>query len=436
LAQLVLPLFGNLANKALSLTYLFDAKLVSAYIVLYLMTGLLAGFYPALVLSGYDPVQTLYSRFQISGKNYVQKSLVVLQFILASFLIIATLIIYEQFIFLTKTNLGYDDSNLVITEVPDTKRADATAFKNELMKDPDIVGVSAKNWGNMQATTMNVADSGINFRYETVDENYLPLLKIPLIAGRNFSSSFSTDTALSVIVNESFVKAMHWKNPIGEVVNMDWGSIIRYHVIGVVKDYHFASLNDKIWPQLFTSTFTSTFGTYYIKIRPGSETTSLKWIQNLFQQFYPTEPYSYVFKNEENRKEYADIEKWKQIILFGALFTIFISCIGLFGLSVLSAEKRTKEIGIRKVLGASVHDIVRTLSTDFIKLVVFALVLSSPLAYIAGNKWLQNFPYRIVISPLIFIVASLLVVFISLFTVSFQSIKAAVANPVESLRTE
>ena len=436
LAQLVLPLFGNLANKALSLTYLFDAKLVSAYIVLYLMTGLLAGFYPALVLSGYDPVQTLYSRFQISGKNYLQKSLVVLQFILASFLIIATLIIYEQFIFLTKTNLGYDDSNLVITEVPDTKRADATAFKNELMKDPDIVGVSAKNWGNMQATTMNVADSGINFRYETVDENYLPLLKIPLIAGRNFSSSFSTDTALSVIVNESFVKAMHWKNPIGEVVNMDWGSIIRYHVIGVVKDYHFASLNDKIWPQLFTSTFTSTFGTYYIKIRPGSETTSLKWIQNLFQQFYPTEPYSYVFKNEENRKEYADIEKWKQIILFGALFTIFISCIGLFGLSVLSAEKRTKEIGIRKVLGASVHDIVRTLSTDFIKLVVFALVLSSPLAYIAGNKWLQNFPYRIVISPLIFIVASLLVVFISLFTVSFQSIKAAVANPVESLRTE
>ncbi|HEY4877412.1 MAG TPA: ABC transporter permease, partial [Puia sp.] len=191
--QLLLPLFSDLANKVLSLSYLFDAKLVAGYIVLYIITGLLAGFYPALVLSGYNPVQTLYSRFQIAGKNYLQKSLVVLQFTLASFLIIATLIIYSQFNFLTKTSLGYDDSNLVITEVHDTKRADATTFKNELMKNPNIVGVSAKNWGIMQAITKNVVDSGINFRYETVDENYLPLLKIPLIEGRNFSPAFAAD---------------------------------------------------------------------------------------------------------------------------------------------------------------------------------------------------------------------------------------------------
>ncbi len=436
LAQSVLPLFGDLANKALSLSYLLDAKLIIAYIVLYIITGLFAGFYPALVLSGYSPVQTLYSRFQIAGKNHLQKSLVVLQFTLASFLIIATLIIYSQFNFLTKTNLGYDDSNLVMTEVHDTKRADATTFKNELMKNPNIVGVSAKNWGIMQAITMNVVDSGINFQYETVDENYLPLLKIPLVAGRNFSSAFSSDTAQSVIINESFVKAMHWKNPIGEVVNLDWGVIERYHVIGVVKDYHFASLNDKIVPQLFTSKSSSTFGTYYIKIKPGSETISLKWIQKLFAQFYPTGPYSYVFKNDENRNQYANVEKWKQIILFGAALTIFISCIGLFGLSVLSAEKRTKEIGIRKVFGASVQDIVTILSTDFIKLVVMALVIASPLVYMTANKWLQNFPYRITISWWFFASAGILVMLIALFTVSFQSIKAAIANPVKSLRTE
>jgi len=436
IVQLVLPLFSDLANKVLSLSYLFDVKLVSGYVVLYIITGLLAGFYPALVLSGYNPVQTLYSRFQIAGKNYLQKSLVVLQFTLASFLIIATLIINSQFNFLTKTNLGYDDSNLVITEVHDTKRADATTFKNELMKNPNIVGVSAKNWGIMQATTMNVADSGINFRYETVDENYLPLLKIPLVTGRNFSPSFSSDTAQSVIVNESFVKAMHWKNAIGEVVNLDWGVIERYHVIGVVKDYHFASLNDKIVPQLFISKSSSTFGAYYIKIKPGSETASLKWIQKLFAQFYPIDPYSYVFKNDENRKEYADVEKWKQIILFGALLTIFISCIGLFGLSILSAEKRTKEIGIRKVFGASVQDIVTILSADFIKLVVIALVIASPLVYIAANKWLQNFPYRITISWWFFASAGILVMMIALVTISFQSIKAAIANPVKSLRTE
>jgi putative ABC transport system permease protein len=436
IAQLVLPLFSDLANKVLSLSYLFDVKLVTGYIVLYIITGLLAGFYPALVLSGYDPVKTLYRRFQIAGKNYLQKSLVVLQFTLASFLIIATLTIYAQFNFLTKTNLGYDDSNLVITEVHDTKRADATTFENELMKNPNIVGVSAKNWGLMQAITKNVVDSGINFRYETVDENYLPLLKIPLIAGRNFSPSFSSDTAQSVIVNESFVKAMHWKNAIGEVVNLDWGVIERYHVIGVVKDYHFASLNDKIVPQLFVSKSSSTFGTYYIKIKPGSETASLKWIQKLYAQFYPIDPYSYGFKNDENRKEYAHVEKWKQIILFGAILTIFISCIGLFGLSILSAEKRTKEIGIRKVFGASVQDIVTILSADFIKLVVMALVIASPLVYIAANKWLQNFPYRITMSWWFFALAGILVMLIALFTVSFQSIKAAVANPVKSLRTE
>jgi len=436
LVQLVLPLFSDLANKALSLSYLFDTKLVAGYIVLYITTGLLAGFYPALILSAYDPVKTLYSRFQIAGKNYLQKSLVVLQFTLASFLIIATLIIYAQFNFLTKTNLGYDDSNLIITEVHDTKRADAMTFKNELMKNPNIVGVSAKNWGIMQATTMNVVDSGINFRYETVDENYLPLLKIPLIAGRNFSPALSSDSAQSVIVNESFVKAMHWKSAIGEVVNLDWGVIERYHVIGVVKDYHFASLNDKIVPQLFVSKSTSTFGKYYIRIKPGSETASLKWIQNLFSQFYPTDPYSYVFKKDENKREYANVEQWKQIILFGAILTIFISCIGLFGLSILSAEKRTKEIGIRKVFGASVQDIVTMLAADFIKLVVMALVIASPLVYVAANKWLQNYPYRIAISGWSFASAGILVIMIALITVSFQSIKTAMTNPVKSLRTE
>ena len=178
------------------------------------------------------------------------------------------------------------------------------------------------------------------------------------------------------------------------------------------------------------------YGTYYIKIKPNTAAASLKWIQNIYQQFYPMSPYSYVFKNDENRMQYADVEKWKQIILFGALLTIFISFIGLFGLSVLSAEKRTKKIGIRKVLGASVQDIVKTLSTDFIKLVIIALVIASPLVYMAANKWLQNYPYRITISWWLFVSSGLLVIMIALFTISFQSIKAAIANPVKSLRTE
>jgi len=434
LVQWLLPLFNELANKTLAISYLFDGKLIAGYIALYIITGLLAGFYPALVLSGYNPVQTLYSRFQIAGKNYLQKSLVVLQFTLASFLIIATGIIYAQFNLLTKTNLGYDDNNLVIINKSGLKPADAAVFKNELIKNPNIAGVSVKNAGEWGTGTKNAVGSTVYFAGETVDENYLPLLKIPLIAGRDFSTAFPGDATQSVIVNESFVKAANWKNPVGETLQMLGNSDAKYHVIGVVKDYHFASLTQKITPQLFS--MTGAYGCYYIRIKPNTAATSLKWIQKTYQQFYPMSPYAYVFKNDENRKQYADVEKWKQIILLGSILTIFISCIGLFGLSVLSAEKRTKEIGIRKVLGASVQQIVTTLSTDFIKLVIIALVIASPLAYIVAGKWLQNFPYRISISWWLFALASLSVVFIALFTISFQAIKAAIANPVKSLRTE
>lgn len=436
LVHLLLPLFNNLSNKALSLSYLFDAKIVSAYIILYIITGLLAGFYPAFVLSGYNPVQTLYSRFQIPGKTYLQKSLVVLQFTLASFLIIATFTIYAQFNFLTTQKLGYDDSNLILINTKDTKHTEAATFKNELLKSPNIVGVSAKNAGSEQGAARNGADSLIQFAYETVDENYLPLLKIPLIAGRNFSTAFPADSSQSVIVNESFVKEANWRNPVGQTLKFSFDNDKMYHVIGVVKDYHFVSLTEKIKPQLFTMKNDNLYGAYYIRIKPSTATASLKWIQKTFKQFYPLSPYSYTFKNDDNRKQYAEVEKWKQIILFGAILTIFISCIGLFGLSVLSAEKRTKEIGIRKVLGASVPQIVETLLTDFIKLVIIALVIASPLVYIAANKWLQNYPYRISISWWLFASAGILVMLIALFTVSFQAIKAAVVNPADSLRSE
>jgi putative ABC transport system permease protein len=434
LVQLFLPVFNELANKALAISYLFDVKLIAGYIALYIITGLLAGFYPALVLSGYKPVQTLYSRFQVAGKNYLQKSLVVLQFSLASFLIIATFIVYAQFNFLTKAKLGYDDNNLVIINKSRLKHSDIAVFKNELLKNPNIAGVSVKNAGQWATGTKNAAGATVYFVNETVDENYLPLLKIPLIAGRNFSPAFPADSTQSIVVNESFVKASNWKNPVGETINILGSSNETYRVVGVVKDYHFASLTEKIMPQLFS--MKGSYGTFYIKIKPNTAATSLKWIQKTYQQLYPMSPYSYVFKNDENRKQYADVEKWKQIILFSAMLTIFISCIGLFGLSVLSAEKRTKEIGIRKVLGASVQQIVTTLSTDFIKLVVLALVIASPLVYLAANKWLQNYPYRSSISWWLFVSPGLLVIVIALFTISFQSIRAAIANPVKSLRTE
>jgi len=436
MVALILPVFNDLSNKSLALSYLFDVKLVAGYIILFFLTAFLAGFYPAIILSGYSPVQTLYSRFNLAGKNYLQKSLVVLQFAIASFLIIATFTIFKQFNFLTTEKLGYDDSDIIRVSNNFKTHDEAWLFKNELLKDPNIISVAPRNRGSWGTAAKLNSDSTINFDYETVDESFLPTLKIPLVQGRNFSPDFPSDSANAVLVNETFVKKAGWKDPIGQTVNFWYDNNKRYTVVGVVKDYHYASLSEKIGPELFTMKRDNNYGLVYIKIKPNTAASSLKTIQKTFKQLYPLSPYSYAFMNDQNRKNYEAEAKWKQIMLFGAILTIFISCIGLFGLSVLSAEKRTKEIGIRKVLGASVQRVVTILSKDFLKLIFISLAISIPLAWMAGNKWLQNYPYRITLSWWLFASGGFLVILIALITISFQSIRAAIRNPVKSLRTE
>lgn len=435
IVQFSLPLFNELSNKSLALSYLFDVKLIAGYILLFIVTTLLAGFYPAIILSGYNPVQSLYGRFTLARKNYLQRGLVVFQFALASFLIIATFTIYSQFNFLTTKELGYDDSNLVTVSKFPLKREEAKVLRNELLKDPAILSMTARNSGGWSTAAKVNGDSTIQFAYETIDEFYLPLLKIPVIEGRNFSPEFPSDSSNSVIVNESFVKQAGWKNPLGQVVDF-WYQNKKYTVIGVVKDHHFLPLDQKIKPQLFTMKADNEYGMAMVKIKDGSATESLQFIQATFKKLFPLSPYSYQFKDLENRKSYEAEARWKQIMLFSAILTIFISCIGLFGLSVLSAEKRKKEIGVRKVLGASVRSVVTTLSTDFIKLVFLAMVITIPLAYMASVKWLEHYPYRITLGWGIFAAAGMIVLIIAVATISFQAIKVAVANPVESLRTE
>jgi putative ABC transport system permease protein len=435
IVQLLLPVFNDLSNKALSLSYLMDIKLICAYFALFILTGLLAGFYPALVLSAYDPVKTLYNRFNLSGRNYLQKILVIIQFALASFLIIGTFTIYRQFNYLTTEKLGYDDSHL-ITVNESMNRGQARLFRQELLKNPDIIEMAPKN-GGMWGTVAKVnGDSILQFAYETVNETFLPLLKIPLVEGRNFSADYPSDSNQSVLVNESFVRKAGWKKPIGQEVNFWYRANEKYRVIGVVKDFHFQSLNQTIDPELFTMKLGNSYGMAFIKIKAGTETASLSHIQKTFKKLFPISPYSYQFKDQENLKYYEAEAKWKQILLFGALLTIFISTIGLFGLSVLSTQRRTKEIGIRKVLGASLPRVVALLSKDFLLLVVLALLIATPFARIYANKWLQNYPYRISLGWGIFAMAALLVVAIALVTVSFQSIKAARTNPAKSLRTD
>ena len=433
---LALPTFNQLANKALALSYLMDTKLVAGYGALFVTTGLAAGFYPALVLSKYSPVQTLYSRFNLSGENHLQKSLVVLQFALATFLIITTLTIQSQFNYFITKDLGYNDEQVISVVKPNLSRQEARLFKQELVKNPAVMTVAAKNRGGWNTSAKINGNSELSFAYETVDADYLPLLKIPIVQGRNFSPDFPGDSTHSVLINETFAKQAGWKKPVGQTIHFGSNESDQYSVVGVVKDYHFASLTEAIRPQLFTIKPGNGYGKVFIKIKPNTETASLSYIEKTFKRLFPTNPYSYKFQDQENAKRYESEAKWKQIMLFGAMLTIFISCIGLFGLATLSAERRTKEIGVRKVLGASVSSIVQLLSSDFLKLVSLSFVFAFPIAWYAMRTWLQNYPYKIDIEWWVFAKAGLLAVGIALLTVSFQSIKAALMNPVKSLRSE
>jgi putative ABC transport system permease protein len=431
----VLPFFNTLANKELSFSYLLSVKLVAGYIAIFLLTSLLAGFYPALVLSGFNPVQSLYNKQSFAGKNYLSKALVILQFTLATFLIISTITIYSQFNYLTHSDLGYNDKNVVSISSFGLDKQKLTLFKTELLSDPNIKSVTADQGGRWGTIAHINGQQQVNFDMKHIDEDYLPLFEVPMVKGRNFSKSMVSDSGTSVLVNEAFVKQAGWKNPIGETVDFFWAKK-KYTVIGIVKDYHFLSLTEKIPPTIYSMNPQYPYGNAFVKITGTDRAESLNRIQKTFKSMFPFVPYQYKFKDVENAAQYDKEAKWKQIVTFGAGLTIFISCIGLFGLANLSSERRKKEIGIRKVLGASVQGIVRKLSTDFAILVLISAVISAPAAYWAMHKWLEDYPYKIGINAWIFLGAAVFVLLIALVTVSFQTIKAAVANPVNSLRSE
>ncbi len=435
LVALALPFFNTLANKSLAFSYLMSAKLIGGYVGIFLLTGLLAGFYPALVLSGFNPVETLYNRQYFAGKNYLSKSLVVLQFTLATFLIISTITIYSQFNYLLHFDLGYNDKNVVSISAFGLDKQKMALLKTELLKNASIKSISADQGGRWGTIAHINNGQQIQFDMKHIDEDYLSLFQVPVVRGRNFTKEMIADSATSVLVNESFANQAGWKNPIGQVVDFFYNKK-KYTVVGVVKDYHFLSLTEKLTPMLYSMNPNYPWGNVFVKIKDTNKGATLGAIERTFKQTFPFKPYQYAFKDAQNAEQYEKESKWKQIVTFGAILTILISCIGLFGLASLSAERRKKEIGIRKVLGASVKIIVRKLSADFLMLVLISAAIAAPAAWWAMNKWLQNYPYRIVINTWMFLIAAVFVAIIALATVSYQAIKAAVANPVNSLRSE
>lgn len=440
IAFLLLPFFNELANKQLSLKYLFDIKLVTGIIILYFITFLAAGFYPAMVLSGLNPVEALYSKIKFGSKNQLSKSLVVLQFALATLLIITTLFFNSQFKYLTNAELGYNHKNLVEFDIDkavmDKPLMDVCkiAFTNV----PGVETVANTNVGKFGGKTQ-AGNREFAATYEHIDENYLSVLQTQVIAGRNFSSKYPSDFSNSVLINETFAKKAGWNDPVGKTVDFmnlpGWGTR-KITVIGLVKDCHFESLKEKIKPELFTMEPQLPLGRFIIRINPANIPATISALEKTYHKLFPDNPFQYSFRDDSLKKNYETESKWKQIISFAALVTIFISCIGLFGLAMLTTERRYKEIGIRKLLGASTSQLVQLITVDFVKLVFIAFFIAIPGGWFIANKWLQNFAYRITLSWWIFAIAGMIALFIALATVSFHAIKASLANPVKSLKNQ
>jgi putative ABC transport system permease protein len=358
---------------------------------------------------------------------------VVLQFAIAAFLIAATITIYRQFDHLTTMDLGYNDKDLIVLN---TARMDANklnVFKEELKKDPSIVSMAARQGGSW-TTVAKVNGQNMDFAMEVYDTSMLSTLGIPIVMGRNLG--LPSDSTTSILVNEAFMKKAEWRDLNNRQVDFFYDSI-RYNVVGVVKDHHYESLFTGINPQLFVmNPRRYNYGELMVKVLPGSSSRALAHIQKVSKAMFPLTPFNYEFKEISNRSQYEVEEKFRKIVTYASILAIFISCIGLFGLANLAAEKRTKEIGIRKVLGASVIHISSKLSLRFLQLVMLAVVIAVPLAWYALNKWLDNYPYRISVGPWVFIVTILMLVLIALVTTGYQALRAASANPVNSLRSE
>lgn len=436
LASLFLPLFNEMVNKKLSLSYLSDYTLYIAYFALLLITSFIAGFYPSLVLSSFQPVKVLYTRQKLMGKNHFSRGLIVMQLTLTVFLIIGTIAIYTQMNFLHHKDLGYDTEGLVRVDMPfgKTSHKSFKVYKNELAQNPSVINIAGRNRGS-STTGVKASGKDIVIDLNKIDENFFSALQIPMKEGRNFSPDFPSDATQSAIVNETFVKEAGWKDPLGRTLTFRKDNKM-LTVVGVIKDYHFKSLKENLTPQLFTLDTAMNFGQAWVKIKTTDIPGTIAFLQQSFKKVSPFFPFSYQFVSDMTAKNYEKEANWKKVIGVSAILFIFISCIGLLGLVSLSIEQRTKEIGIRKVLGAAVSGIVVLISKDIVKLIGISFLIAVPAGYYAVDKWLQNFAYRIDISWWIFALAGAIVMIIVLITLSFRTIQAAITSPVKNLRTE
>ncbi|MES2646978.1 MAG: ABC transporter permease [Bacteroidota bacterium] len=435
LMTISLPLFNNVTGKHISINEIFNVQLLSNFMLLFVVIILLNGLYPAVILSRVKAVKVLYNKQKLSGRNLFGRSLVVLQFAIAIFLVAGTLIFYRQMNFIRTKNLGYNPSHILTTTV-EGDRGDYKPIldylKNELRKESSIMSLSFST--HESSDEVEIHGHKFSATSKTADENYLSLMEIPLLTGENISNNEKG----GIIVNETFVKAAGLKDPIGETMFSVWFHDTTYtKIVGVFKDYHFASLREPIKPMFIKMVENTGDGNVlWIKFQKANQQKAIAALEKVYKGVMPTAIFQYRFLDEKNAAEYVQEKRWQKVIYFASLLAFILCSLGLFGLAHLSTRQRVKEVGVRKVLGASVARIMLLFTGSFLKLVFIAILIAVPASWWAIIKWLNNFAYRVDISWWMFALAGLMALLIAFVTVSIQAAKAAINNPVKSLRTE
>ena len=450
-AFVLLKPFNQIINR--NLVFHFDPLFGVFCIVLVSIIALIAGIYPAIILSGFNPVEVLKGKLTLKNNAGIfRKGLIVGQFVASIVMIICTIIIGQQMNYMRSKDLGYNKQQVIVIPT-NKKRAEGFAlaklYKNELSKYPQVQSVSASTYSFAETPWVNLGYSDNkkqyhNFQYNEVDASFIETMKIPIVAGRSFQPENTADTNNSILVNETFVKEYGLKDPVGKKFG-----VYSQRIVGVMKDFNYESLHTKIQPlvvslKLDTIAHQSNDISYQnapqprisVRMKAGNLQENINVLKTAWQAVAPNQDFEYHFLDEQLALFYIEDGRRQTMLIWVALATIFIACLGLFGLATYSAAQRVKEIGVRKVLGATMFNLTSLLSKDFLKLVLIANGIAFPVAWWATNKWLQEYAYHINVEWWVFAAAGLSAVLIALVTISYQAIRAAMANPVKSLRTE
>ena len=444
LVECLLPVYSNFIGRQLEIHYFDNFIVIPSLFALALLVGLLSGSYPAFFISAFKPVSVLKGKLKEGAKSsWLRNTLVIFQYSISIILIIGTTVVYKQLSFIQNERLGFDKEHVIVIKNPQALSGNINPFKEKLLQYPGVQKVSISHDVPGKGT-MNIGfgaeevKEGLPLNLYCCDPGFKDVMKLEMAQGRFFSHDYPTDSS-AVIINEAALKVLGYDHPINKKLN-DWldpqGT---FHVIGVVKDFHYESMHQKVRPMgLFFLNGTYKWPPNYISVRlnPGNVSQTIQRIENTWSAFSPKLPLEYSFLDEDYDRLYKNEQQTQQLFMVFSFLAIFIACLGLLGLASFMAQQRTKEIGIRKALGATVNHIAVMLSKDFTKWVLLANLAAWPVAYLAMHKWLQDFAYRIEISWWMFVFAGVLAFIIALLTVSFQVVRAARKNPVDSLQYE